>query len=399
MEKQVREIIDGMFGQLVEIRRDFHRHPELGLEEFRTADKIETYLSDWGVEIFDRVNKTSVVGMVSGKKKGPVVGVRADIDALPIQQRNTHDYQSIYPGKMHACGHDVHTTIALGTAYVLHQLREVLPGSVKLLFQQAEEAVGGAKTMVEAGVLEDPYVDYVLGLHVCPKLEVGNMAVKYGSAYASSDTITIDIRGRRAHGAAPQEGVDAIVIASHVVMALQTLVSRRTSPLDSVVLSFGQIEGGEAHNVVASHVRLCGTLRTLDPTVRQELKKQMFMMVVDLVNAYGGDVALSVEAGYDSFVNDEEVTAVVEAVAKKALGEEHVVVAKTPRLGVEDFAYFAKERPSSYYRLGVANRDKGISCPLHHEGFDVDEEVIRYGVLIQVMSVLALFEKGGAAHD
>lgn len=399
MEKQVRETIDDVFDRLVEIRRDFHRHPELGLAEFRTADKIEEYLSEWGVESLGRVNETSVVGMVTGRKKGPIIGVRADIDALPIQQKNNHGYQSLNPGRMHACGHDVHTTIALGTAYVLHQLRDGLTGGVKFFFQQAEETVGGAKAMVEAGVLDDPYVNHVLGLHVCPELEVGKVAIKYGAAYASSDTITIDVRGRRAHGASPQDGVDAVVMASNVVMALQTLVSRRISPLDSVVLTFGQIEGGEAHNVVASHVRLHGTMRSLCPDVRRTMKQQMFRMVSDLVNAYGGGVALSIQAGYDSFTNDEKVTAVVEAVAKKALGEESVILAKTPRLGVEDFAYFAKERPSTYYRLGVANRDKGIGCPLHHEGFDVDEEAIRHGVLIQVMSVLALLAEAGDAHD
>jgi len=399
MEEQVREMIDEIFDQLVEIRRDFHRYPELGLAEFRTADKIDVYLSEWGIDVFDRINETSVVGMVNPEKKGVVIGVRADIDALPIQQKNDHNYQSVYPGKMHACGHDVHTTIALGTAYVLHQLRDQLSGGVKFFFQQAEETVGGALAMVEAGVLNDPDVDYVLGLHVCPDLEVGKVAVKYGSAYASSDTVTIDVHGRRAHGATPQEGIDAVVIAGHVVVALQTLVSRSTSPLEPVALSFGQIEGGEAHNIIASRVRLRGTLRTLNPDVRRDLKKQMLILVSNLTSAYGGDVCLVIEAGYDSFANDEQVTTVVEAVAKKALGEANVAVQKTPRLGVEDFAYFAKERPSSYYRLGVRNEDKGIVQPLHHEGFDVDEEAIRHGVLIQVMSILALLRKAGDTDD
>ena len=392
MEQKIREMIDEVFDRLVKIRRDFHAHPELGLEEYRTADKIEAYLKEWGIEVGERINGTSVVGMVKGKcyDNAPVIGLRADIDALPIEEKNNHAYKSVYKGKMHACGHDVHTTIQLGAAYALSQLRASLPGSVKLFFQQAEETVGGAQTMIDAGVLDDPHVSHVLGMHVCPKLGVGTLGIKYGVGYASSDTIMIDVQGSSAHAASPQDGVDAIVVASHMVQAMQTLVSRNISPLDSAALSFGVIEGGRAHNVICDHVRLHGTLRTLDNEVREALKGRLFEIVNHIARAYGAEVSLSIKSGYDAVVNDDDVTNLVEKVAKKTLGNDGVIKLERPSLGVEDFAYFAKERPSSYNRLGIANPAEGITAPLHDGYFDVDEEAIRHGILIQVMSVLAL---------
>ena len=390
-EKKIRDIIDEKFEKFVEIRRDFHMHPELGLTEFRTADKIEEYLTQWGIKTSERVNKTSIVGMIKGSCDNIfAIGLRADIDALPIQELNNHDYKSINNGKMHACGHDVHTTIQLGAAYVLNQVRNSLPGAVKLFFQQAEETVGGAKTMIDAGVLDEPHVSHVLGLHVCSKLEVGTFGIKYDHAYASSDTIMLSVHGQSAHAASPQSGIDAIVLASNIVMALQTLISRNTSPLEAAVLSFGMINGGEAHNVIANHVMLRGTLRTLDNDVRKTLKKRIFEMATHIAKAYGGQVTLSVESGYDAVFNDEDTTAVVEDVARRVLGDARVSVLKQPSLGVEDFAYFAKERPSSYNRLGVANKEKGITASVHDGHFDVDEEAIRHGILIQVMSVLSL---------
>ena len=394
-KKKIRELVDENFDKFVEIRRDLHRHPELGLKEFRTANKIETHLKEWGIEVGKRINETSVVGMIKGTcDDALVIGLRADIDALPIQELNNHNYKSVVDQLMHACGHDVHTAIQLGAAYVLQQLRESLPGAVKLFFQQAEESVGGAKTMIDAGVLDEPYVSHVLGLHVCPKLEVGTFGIKYDHAYAASDTIVLSVYGQSAHAASPQDGVDAIVVASNIVMALQTLVSRNISPFEAAVLSFGMINGGEAHNVIANHVQIHGTLRTLDNEVRKLVKGRIFEVATNIAQAYGGEVSLRVETGYDAVINDKIITDMIKDVATDVLGESHVKVLKQPSLGVEDFAYFAKARPSSFNRLGVANREKGITALIHDGHFDIDEEAIRHGVLIQVMSVLALMGVG-----
>ena len=387
------KLVDEIYPQLVAIRRDLHRHPELGLEEYQTADKIENYLSKWGVEVTGRIQETSIVGLIKGCSGEKTIGLRADIDALPIQEENEVKYASIYPGKMHACGHDVHTTILLGAAYVLQHLKNEYEGNVKLFFQQAEETVGGAKTMIKAGCLENPEVDHVLGLHVCPLLNVGEVGFNSGRSYASSDAITLDIFGKQAHGAYPHEGVDAVLIASHIIVALQSLVSRNLSPFEPAVLSFGTINGGTAPNVIANHIKVTGTLRTLDNKTRHFMKKRLFEVADNIAEAYEGEVKLSVEPGYDPLVNSDLVVDEVKQVATELLGKEQVVTLKHPSLGVEDFAYFAEAVPSCFYRLGVANDQKGINAKLHESTFDIDEEAIKIGVCLQVLSVLSLLNK------
>ena len=391
LEKRIRELINRNFDYFIEIRRDLHQHPELSLCEFRTADVVENQLKAWNITVGERINKTSIEAVVKGRdESAKTIALRADMDALPIKELNNIEYKSLFPGVMHACGHDVHTTIQLGAAFVLQELRDELPGDVKLFFQQAEETIGGAKTMIKAGVLDDPHVSNVIGLHVCPKLDVGTFGINYGHAYASSDTITIYVHGHGAHAASPQDGVDAIVLASQIVTSLQTLVSRNTCPFDSAVLSFGMISGGDAHNIICDHVVIRGTLRTLKPSVRKIFKERIFEMSTNIAKAYGGDVSLSIDSGYDALVNNDEVTDLVVDVAKKVFGKENVIILDHPSLGVEDFAYFANERPSSYNRLGVANKAKGITATLHDGQFDVDEEAIRYGILHQVLCVFAL---------
>ena len=390
-EKMIRKLVDEQFPRFVQIRRDFHQHPELGLAEFATATKIEQYLHEWGISATTRVNKTSIIGMITGTKNDNLaIAMRADIDALPIQENNNHNYQSVNNGVMHACGHDVHMTILLGAAYVLQQLRQHLSSCVKLFFQQAEESVGGAKTLIAAGALENPNVTHVIGMHVCPKLAVGEFGIKYQHAYAASDTITLVVYGKSAHAAAPQDSVDAIVLACNLVNSLQTLISRQISPFATAVLSFGKIWGGRAHNVIADCVTLQGTLRTLDPKVRHLLKQQLLTVTTQTANGFGGTAKLVIEPGYDALINDTATTAVVEQVARRILGDKAVHVLEQASLGVEDFAEFAKKRPASYNRLGVANQEKGIVAPLHNQHFDVDEAAIRHGILIQVMSTLAL---------
>lgn len=391
LKTRINRLIDENMAEFIAIRRDIHRHPELGHEEFRTAQLIEAHLLNWGIEVGNRINGTSVLGEIKGLLPTiSNIGLRADIDALPMQEVRTSDYQSVNHGRMHACGHDVHTAIQLGAGFVLQQVRDVLPGAVKLFFQQAEETTGGAQTMIDAGVLDDPHVSHVLGLHVCPKLEVGTFGIKYDHAYASSDTITIHIHGHSAHAAAPHEGIDAIVVASNVVTALQTLVSRNTSPLESAVLSFGMIRGGEAHNIITDNVMLRGTLRTLDNEHRTYLKGRIYDMTMNIAKAYGAEVSLQVETGYDALISDEETTKIIQKVATNIFGENNVKILDKPSLGVEDFAYFTQARPSSFGRLGVANIEKQITAPLHDPEFDIDEDAIRYGILLQVMSVLEL---------
>lgn len=392
MYQRVKEMVDALYPKLVEIRRDFHRHPELGLEEYRTSQCVKKYLGQAAVKIDQLIEKTAIVGIIEGQPGGKVIGLRADMDALPIQEATNAPYASINPGKMHACGHDVHTTILLGAAVILSELRSEYKGTVKLFFQPAEETVGGAKTMIEAGCMENPHVDHTLGLHVRPTLNVGEVGFHYGKCHAASDTLKIKVHGKQAHGAYPQDGIDAIVIASHIVVALQTLISRNLSPFESAVLSLGIIEGGTAGNIICNEVTIRGTLRTLDNKIREFMKKRIIEVVENTAKAYGGSATVEIEEGYAPLINDHQVVEEVKEVAETLLGEDKTIIFDHPSLGVEDFAYFAEAVPSCFYSLGTNNPDKGFIATLHENTFDVDEECIKVGVALQVLATLKLLE-------
>lgn len=386
-------MVDEIYPQLVIIRRDLHQHPELGLEEYRTSAIVLDYLKQWNINIAQLIGETAIVGLIEGKKGEKTIGLRADMDALPIEEKTGAPYASLEPGKMHACGHDVHTTILLGAAYVLNQLKSEFRGNVKLFFQPAEETVGGAKPMIEAGCLEHPKVNHVLGLHVRPTLNVGEIGFHYGKCHAASDTLFLTIKGKQAHGAYPQDGIDAILIAAHVITELQSLISRNLSPFESAVLSLGIIEGGTAGNIVCDEVKVRGTLRTLDQTTRAHMKQRLVEVVMNTAKALGGSADVTIEEGYAPLINSHAITDAVAHVAKKVVGENNVIIMEHPSLGVEDFAYFAEAVPSCFYNLGTSNPEKGIKGNLHENTFDIDEEAIKIGVCMQVLSTLYLLEK------
>ena len=390
MYQKVKEMVDAIYPQLVAIRRDLHQHPELGLEEYRTSQIVLDYLNEWDIKVSQLIGETGIVGLIEGEYGDKTIGLRADMDALPIEEKTGASYASLTPGKMHACGHDVHTTILLGAAYILKQLKHEFRGNVKLFFQPAEETVGGAKPMIQAGCLEHPHVNHVLGLHVRPTLNVGEVGFHYGKCHAASDTIFLTIRGKQAHGAYPQDGVDAILIASHVVTALQSLISRNLSPFESAVLSLGVIEGGTAGNIVCDQVKIRGTLRTLDQTTRTFMKKRLTEVAIHTAEAFGGIADVYLEEGYAPLINAHAVTDAVAHVAKQVVGDENVIIMEHPSLGVEDFAYFAEAVPSCFYNLGTANPQKGIQGMLHENTFDIDEEAIKIGVCLQVLATLHL---------
>lgn len=373
---------------LIEVRRDFHQHPELGMEEFRTSKKICEYLDEMKIPYTNNVANTGVVGLIQGKYEGPTIALRADIDALPIQDAKKVLYRSKHDGVMHACGHDAHTTIALGAAKVLNQIRDRIHGNIKLLFQPAEETVGGAKPMIEEGVLENPKVDAVFGLHVDTSLETGKIGVKYNQMYAASNVVEINIYGESSHGAYPHNGVDAILIASHLVVALQSIVSRNVSPIDSSVLTIGQIIGGTQGNIIADKVTLIGTVRNINETTRREVMKKIKDIVETLPKALGGKGELIQIEGYRSLVNDSKMVDIVSSSCKTILGESNLFIVEETSLGVEDFAYFAAERPGAFFRLGCKNLSKGIEGKNHHPLFDIDEDCLPIGVAIQVSNVL-----------
>ncbi|MBU8712679.1 amidohydrolase [Brevibacillus parabrevis] len=383
---------------LTEVRRDFHRYPEFGMEEFRTQEKISAYLNELGIP-HEKVAGTGIVGIIEGAHPGGVVGLRGDMDALPIFEENAVEYRSQIEGRMHACGHDAHMTCLLGAARLLVAQKHQLSGSVKLFFQPAEETVGGALPMIREGVLDNPRVDAVFGLHVSPELAVGSIAVKYGQMNAASDDVHIVVRGENGHGAYPHNGRDAIVIAAHVITALQTIVSRNVDPRDSAVLSLGMISGGTASNVIASEVKLTGTIRTLDKKVRTMVKERVREVAELAARSLGGAAEVVFEEGYTSLINDSAMVDLVKQCGEQLLGTDKVKVNELPSLGVEDFAFFAEHVPSAFYHLGVRNEQAGLVYPVHHPRFDLDERSLMIGAAMQACNAMTFLQKQAAQRQ
>jgi amidohydrolase len=375
---------------MIEIRRDLHQHPELGLEEHRTSRKVRDLLDEMGIQHEDGLGGTGVLGVIRGKSEGKTAALRADLDALPIQDEKEVDYASKTPGTMHACGHDVHTTVLLGAARLLEDQKGSFAGTVKLLFQPAEETVGGAKLMIEAGALENPRVDAIFGLHVDPALDVGTVGLHYGQRNASSDDLQIVVHGNAAHGAYAFEGVDAIVAAAHTVTSLQTIVSRNIDAREAAVVSLGTIRGGTAGNIVANRVELVGTIRCLNQETRASVQQRIKETAEAVALGMGAQAEVTITPSYDPVVNDESMVDIVRENSTKLLGDDAVVVFPKPNLGVEDFGYYLSEVPGVFYSLGVRNEDAGIIHPVHGGLFDVDESSMAIGVALQVLNALSV---------
>lgn len=380
--------------ELLTIRRRLHQLAELGTTEYETGAYLCRQLDRFGIAYQHPVAETGIVATIFGKgaprdsqpKDGgsPCVALRADMDALPIFEDPNRSHASLHPGVMHACGHDAHMAIALGTAVYFKQHEQDFSGCIKVFFQPAEETIGGAKPMIEAGCMEHPKVDYVLGLHVAPYLETGNIEVRYDNMYAASDEVRITLHGRSSHGAYPQEGVDAIVMAAGLISSLQTVVSRSISPTDPCLLSFGLIQGGNAHNILADQVDLTGTLRTATPEIRLLAKELITRQVQSIPAAYGGTGTVVFTPGYDALINTNELVDLLREVAIPLLGADHVYWKSAPGMGVEDFSFFLQEAPGVFFHLGCGNQQKGITAPLHSPGFAIDEDCLAVGVRVMI---------------
>jgi amidohydrolase len=371
--------------RLIEIRRDLHCHPELSNREFRTAEKVTTFLRGLSLKVQTGVAKTGVVALLEGAAPGPAVAIRVDMDALPIQELNEVPYKSLNDGVKHACGHDVHTTIALGVAETLSGLRDHFRGNVKFIFQPAEEGPppgerGGASLMLEEGVLRNPPLEAVFGLHVMPTLEVGKIGYHSGPVWASNDTLEIVIQGRKTHGAYPHTGIDPVPVAAHVLLALQTMVSRSVDIRDPLLISVGILEGGNQFNVIADRIRMVGIIRCLNPQVRADAPRRIEEVLRGITQSFGASYSLQINPGAPVTVNHPELVQKALPALEEILGKENVVLQK-PQMGAEDFACFAEEVPGLYLWLGVRNESKGITEMLHTSRFDVDEACISVGVI------------------
>ncbi|MGI2293393.1 M20 metallopeptidase family protein [Paenibacillus sp. GXUN7292] len=378
--------------QAVAWRRDFHQHPEIGFEEHRTSRIVAEHLTKLGLEVRTQVGKTGVVAILRGEKPGPTIGLRADMDALPIQDQKTVSYRSAIAGKAHLCGHDAHTSMLMGAAQLLSSLGKPKQGNIKFVFQPAEEGLAGAKAMIEDGLLENPKVDAMAGLHVFPSLPTKSISVAKGVAFASVDSIHIKIIGKGGHAARPHEGIDAIAVAAQVINALQHIASRLVDPLEPVVVSIGKIEGGFMDSAIAPDVNMAGTVRTLSPAVREKMPQLIESIIRGVTQSYGADYEFSYSIGYPVVVNDERMVDFVTQTSERLFGEKRWVYAK-PSTGGEDFAYYSERVPSVFFRLGVCDNQPYSSYPLHHPMFDLDEQALPYGIAMLAAIAIAFLEE------
>ncbi|HCY87378.1 MAG TPA: amidohydrolase [Desulfobacteraceae bacterium] len=371
---------------LVDTRRDFHAHPETSLSETRTCEKICTHLDRMGIPHSIHAG-TGVVGQIRVPGADKTVALRADIDALPMSDRKTVPYKSTHAGIMHACGHDVHTTVLLGAARLLSEMAD-LSRNVTLIFQPAEETCEGAKALIAAGALDDPRPDAIFALHVAPRFRAGQIGIKAGTYAASSDAFDIRITGRSSHGARPYQGIDAIVVAAQLITAVQSIVSRNISAHDRAVLSLGRITGGTKRNIIARDVLIEGTLRTLSKDVRDTIIKRLKEIVAQLPKSFGADGELTVRPGACLLQNDAGMIDLIRRNGERLLGAGNVVHEPNPSMGVEDFAFYLKDIPGAIYSLGTRGDTEDTAHPVHTNRFDVDETAMVFGTALQVMNVL-----------
>ena len=371
--------------QVIAWRRHLHQNPELSFQEEKTSQFIFDTLQSFGNLEISRPTKTSVVARLIGPEPGKTLAIRADMDALPIQEENTFEFASQNPGVMHACGHDGHTAMLLGTAKILSGMKDSLKGEVRFFFQHAEEYFpGGAQEMVDAGVMEG--VDIVIGAHLMSTFEVGKVGIVYGPMMAAPDGFFLTVNGKGGHGSAPHETIDSIAIGAQVVTNLQYIVSRNTDPLDNLVLSIGKFVGGEAANVIANSVEISGTVRSFDLKFRESMPILMERVIKGITEAHGASYEFNYLTGYRPVINDNEVTKLMEETVREVYGEKAVDHQK-PTMGAEDFSAFQQKEPSNYFLIGAGNKEKGITYPHHHPRFTFDEDAMEYGVNIFIHAV------------
>ena len=396
LKNRVKQIAKDIAEDIISVRHHLHSHPELSFQEFETAKYISSELKKIGLNPIEGIAETGISVLIEGKNpQKKVIALRADMDALPITEANQIPYKSKNIGVMHACGHDVHSSSLLGTATILHQLRNEFEGSVKLIFQPGEEkAPGGASLMIRDGVFENPSPSSIFGQHVHPPLEAGKIRLRPGRYMASCDEIYMTVRGKGGHGALPQDVVDPILITTHIIVALQQIMSRNTDPTIPAVLSFGKItSNGGATNVIPDEVKVLGTFRTMDEPWRMEAHRRMIKMAESIAEGMGGSCEFIIEVGYPTLFNDEVLTVQAKADAEDYLGAENVVELPI-RLTAEDFSYYSQKMPACFYRLGTGNKEKGIVSPIHTSTFDIDESALEVGAgLMAWMAICDLNRK------
>lgn len=391
MVEKIKRLAEDNFNNTLADRRHLHKHPELSFQEFKTQEYVWQRLSEIGVDKKHKIAGTGIVALIEGNNPASkVIALRGDMDALPIQETNKSEYASVNAGVMHACGHDVHTSSLLGVATLLTQMRNEFSGTVKLLFQPGEEKLpGGASLMIQEGALKNPTISGILGQHVMPHIEVGKVGFRSGIYMASTDEIYVTVKGKGGHGAIPHLNIDPVLISSHLIVALQQLVSRNANPIMPSVLSFGKVIANGATNVIPDTVYIEGTFRTLDEKWRNDAHAKMIKMAEAIAEGMGGKCEFKIVRGYPALVNNPELTASARKNAVDYLGKENVLDLDI-WMAAEDFSFYSQQAPACFYRLGVRNEQKNITSSVHTSTFDIDEDALKTGV--GLMSYLALCE-------
>jgi amidohydrolase len=387
---KIRPDIQALQPQLIAFRRQIHQQPELGFKEHLTAAAIASKLTEWGIPYQPGIAQTGIVAIVQGRKTSfrlRTLAIRADMDALPIQELNDVPYKSRHNGVMHACGHDGHTAIALMTAYYLSQHRNDFAGTVKIIFQPAEEGPGGAKPMIEAGVLTNPDVDAIVGLHLWNNLPLGTIGVRSGALMAAVERFSLKIQGKGGHGAMPHQTVDAVVVGSQIVNALQTIVSRNVNPIDSAVVTVGEFHAGTARNIIADTATINGTVRYFSAELEGFFCQRIDAIVAGICASYGASYELEYINFYPPLINDEKITSLVRSVATDLVETPLGIVPECQTMGGEDMSFFLQKVPGCYFFLGSANPDLSLAYPHHHPRFDFDETALATGVEMFVRCV------------
>ncbi|WP_343744355.1 M20 family metallopeptidase [Chitinophaga sp.] len=381
MKNRIKELAKAYAPAFIDIRRHIHSHPELSFQEHKTSEFIRQQLDSFGVPYKAGIAGTGIIALIEGKNPASkTIALRADIDALPITEANDVSYKSVNNGIMHACGHDVHTTVVLGATKILHELKDELEGTIKILFQPGEEKhPGGASIMIEEGALENPRPDAILGLHVHPSMETGKLGFCEGKYMASADEIYVTIKSKGGHAAQPHLTVDTILVASQLVVSLQQVISRNNNPFSPSVLSICAFNGGFTTNVIPSEVKLMGTFRAMDETWRFKAHELIRKQAAGIAEATGAEIEIDILVGYPTLYNNEVVTAKARQLAEDYLGKEQVEDTEL-RMGAEDFAFYSQIVPACFFRLGTGNKERGITSGVHTPTFDVDERAIEIGM-------------------
>ncbi|QJA07825.1 amidohydrolase [Romboutsia sp. CE17] len=385
----IREKSNNIKEWLIDVRRDLHKTPELAMSEYETKEKIKKYLNEIGINYNEFNDNCGIVAHIIKPKSKLTIAIRADMDALPIEEKNNISYKSINKGIMHACGHDAHTAILLGACKLLYEIKDKLNINIKFIFQPAEETIGGARFLIKENCLENPKVDYIFGLHVQSYLKTSFIECRYNTINASANSIKIKVKGKKSHGAYPEKGVDALVASAQIITSLQSIISRDLSPSNLAVITLGKITGGEAQNIICEDVEIEGTIRAITMKDRDFVIKRVKEIVENTAKAYRCEGIFEVDENwYPPVINDKELVNVVKENAENLLGKDNFIIKELPSMGGEDFSFYTQSCKGVFFHLGCGNKEKKITSPLHTSYFDIDEDCLTIGVMMHLMNVM-----------